>query len=122
MVLIDTSVWIRAIRGLGPWASDLYHLLRAEKAVGHELVFGELLIGDKGRRGELLSIYMQMHQAEMVSHNLVVQFVRHRKFHGRGISWIDAHLLASAIAGQFQLWTADTNLTAIAKEMGVNWK
>ncbi|MGQ0734350.1 MAG: hypothetical protein ACT4QD_11910 [Acidobacteriota bacterium] len=36
-------------------------------------------------------------------HAEVVAFVRDRKLNGRGIGWIDAHLLASALVGGLKL-------------------
>lgn len=50
MVLVDTSVWIRFLAGHEPFAAGLDCLLEHDEAVGHELVYGELLIGDRGGR------------------------------------------------------------------------
>jgi len=86
---------------------------------GHDFVYGELLIGDKGGRTELLANYERMDQAPLVSHTDVVAFVRDRKLHGRGIGWIDAHLLASALVGRLKLWTTDPPLAMLAKELGI---
>jgi hypothetical protein len=61
-----------------------------------------------------------MHWAPTVPHHEVVAFVRHRHLHGRGVGWIDVHLLASAIVGRFRLWTADSRLAALAKQLGVS--
>src|ERR1700693_3678042 len=104
MVLVDTSVWIRFLANRAPYAAELDRLLSLDQVTGHELVYGELLIGDLGGRGKLLAAYGLMHQASTVPHRDVVAFVRGRRLHGRGVGWIDGHLLASAIAGQFQLW------------------
>ena len=90
--------------------------------VGHDLVSGELLTGDRGGRAKLLSAYEQMHQASTIPHRDVVAFVRHRGLHGRGLRWIDVHLLASAIVGRMQLWTADSQFSAVADELGVAYK
>ena len=119
MVLVDTSVWIRSLANQAPYAGQLDRLLALEQVAGHELVYGELLIGDRGGRGELLAAYGQMRQASMVPHHEVVAFVRDRDLHGRGVGWIDIHLLASAIVGRLQLWTADPRFAALAKDLGV---
>jgi predicted nucleic acid-binding protein len=37
----------------------------------------------------------------------------------RGIGWVDAHLLASAIEARAQLYTADAALQAVAREFGI---
>ena len=48
-------------------------------------------------------------------------FVRARKLHGRGIGWIDAHLLASTLAAGGRLWTADSHLARLAGELGIGY-
>jgi predicted nucleic acid-binding protein len=118
-VLVDTSVWIRFLAGREPYASGLDSLLASDDVVGHDMVFGELLIGDRGGRTSLLSAYEVMVQAPVVAHAEVVAFVRARRLHGRGVGWVDVHLLAAALVGDLSLWTADPRLAAIAGELGL---
>jgi predicted nucleic acid-binding protein len=122
MILVDTSVWIRSLANRAPYRAELDRLLGLDEVTGHELVYGELLIGDRGGRRKLLAAYERMHQAGMVSHREVVAFVRDRDLHGRGVGWIDVHLLASAIVGRLQLWTADPRLSTVAKDLGVAYQ
>lgn len=122
MVLVDTSVWIRFLMGREPFLNELGRLLNADQVVGHELVYGELLIGDRGGRKKLLSDLERMFQATPVPHMDVRAFVEVRKLHGRGVGWIDVSLLASAIVSGLKLWTADPRLSAIADEFGVNYR
>ena len=119
MVLVDTSVWIRSLANRPPYVAELDRLVGLDEVTGHELVYGELLIGDRGGRRKLLAAYERMHQAAMVPHRDVVEFVRDRDLDGRGVGWIDIHLLASAIVERLQLWTADPRLSAVANEFGV---
>src|SRR5271155_3997542 len=114
MILVDTSVWIRFLASRPPYATELERLISLDSVTGHELVYGELLIGDRGGRAKLLSAYQHMHQVAIVAHGEVVEFVRHRGLHGRGLGWIDVHLLASAVVGRLDLWTADHHLSAVA--------
>jgi len=120
MVLVDTSVWIRFLANRGAYAPHLADLLGRGEVCGHGFVFGELLIGDKEGRTRLLADYTLMHQAPLVANDEVIQFVRDRRLHGRGIGWIDAHLLASALVGRLHLWTADSRLAAVATDLGIN--
>lgn len=53
MVLVDTSVWIRSLQNRVPYLAELDRLLGLDEVAGHELVYGELLIGDKGGRSKL---------------------------------------------------------------------
>ncbi|MBI4904535.1 MAG: PIN domain-containing protein [Acidobacteria bacterium] len=122
MVLVDTSVWIRFLANVAPYASELDRLLRDDKVLGHELVYGELLIGDCGGRHALLRSFALMQHARLVPHEDLVSFVRSRKLHGRGAGWIDIHLLASAVAGRFLLWTADPRFRLLAEELGVAYR
>ncbi len=122
MVLVDTSVWIRFLANRAPYAIELDRLLALDEVAGHELIYGELLIGDIGGRAKLLASYERMHQASIVPHREVVTFVRERKLHGRGVGWIDIHLLASALVGRFQLWTADPRFATVAREFGVAYE
>lgn len=102
--------------------AELDRLLALDEVAGHELVYGDLLIGDKGGRSKVLAAYQLMHQVQTISHADVVEFVRGRRLHGRGAGWIDIHLLASALVGRLPLWTADPRLAAIAHELGVGYK
>jgi predicted nucleic acid-binding protein len=119
MVLVDTSIWIRFLTNQAPYVEELDRLLALDEVAGHELVYGELLIGDRGGRRKFLTTYERIDQARRVPHHDVVEFVRTRNLQGRGVGWIDIHLLASAIVGRFHLWTADSRLSAIATELGV---
>ena len=119
MVLADTTVWIRFLGNHQPYAKELDRLLGLDEVVGHAMVFGELLVSDLGGRSKLLTAYAQMHQADTVAHPEVVTFVRARRLFGRGLGWVDVHLLASAIVQRHQLWTADTRFAAVASELGI---
>jgi predicted nucleic acid-binding protein len=122
MVLVDTSVWIRAFRNRPPYVDGLRRLALAGNVAGHELIFGELLVGDVGGREKFLADYELMPQLALAPHQEVVHMVRGRKLHGRGAGWIDIHLLASALVAHVPLWTADEPLLALAQELGIAYK
>ena len=119
MVLVDTSVWIRFLANRAPYAVELDSLLSRDEVVGHELIYGELLIGDRGGRKKLLALYEQMRQVSVVPHADVVSFARVRNLHGRGVGWIEVHLLASTIVGGTRLWTADARCRTLAEQLGI---
>jgi hypothetical protein len=121
-VLVDTSVWIRFLSNRAPYAPELDRLLSRDEVSGHAFVHGELLIGDRGGRKQWLADYEHMHRAPVVPDDEVVTFVRERRLHGRGVGWIDVHLLASALVGRLQLWTADPRLTIVARELGIAYE
>jgi hypothetical protein len=79
-----------------------------------------LLIGDiGGGRRNLLEGYVQMYQSNTVAHREVVEFVRERRLFARGVGWIDVNILASALVGGFQMWTADPRFFTLADELRV---
>jgi predicted nucleic acid-binding protein len=122
MVLVDTSVWIRFLANRMPFAAELDRMLERDEAAGHDLVYGELLMGDSGGRTQMLNSYGLIHRVPAVGHADVTAFVRSRKLHGRGIGWIDAHLLASALVAGTSLWTADEHLARLAGELGIAYR
>lgn len=122
MVLVDTSAWMRFLANRAPYAGTLDALLARREVCGHAYVFGELLIGDKGGRARFLADYALIDQLPVVPHPEVVEFVRRRRLHGRGIGWMDAHLLASALTSHARLWTADARLAAVACELRVDYR
>lgn len=117
MILVDTSVWIRFIANRNPYASTLEQLLETEDVVGHEFIYGELLVGDCGGRSELLKSYSLIPHLNNLSHGEVVEFVRARRLMGLGIGWIDLHLLACCVAYGAQLYTAEHRLLEVASRL-----
>jgi predicted nucleic acid-binding protein len=57
----------------------------------------------------------------VVPHDEVLAFVRRRRLTRRGIGWVDAHLLASALASGGALWSVDGDLSAVAAALGVGY-
>ena len=91
------------------------------QVAGHDLIEGELLIGDSGGRGEFLQWYEAIHRLSSVPHEDVVAFVQGRGLHEQGIGWVDAHLLASALVAHVPLWTADKRLGIVAGKLGAGY-
>ena len=52
----------------------------------------------------------------------VVAVVRDLKLDGRGIVWIDVHLLVSAVVARLERWTTDPVLATVAKELGISYE
>lgn len=122
MVLVDTSVWIRFLADRMPYAAELDRLLEIDEVAGHDLVYGELLIGEAGGRSQFLSSYDLIHRVPAANHPEVAAFVRSHKLHGRGIGWIDAHPLAAAQVADTSLWTADEHLAKPPGELGIAYR
>ena len=118
MILVDTSVWIEHLRNKN---DRLKILLFEEQVVCHPFVIGELACGTLQKREQILSLLTALPEVELIEHEEVMSFIQGRRLYGRGIGWVDAHLLASALVGRTSLWTADPRLAAAATELGINY-
>lgn len=116
MILVDTSVWITHFRIGG---SKLGDLLNQASVMVHPFVMGELVCGNLKHRTRILKDLEALPPAVSATHEEVVRLVEARKLWGLGIGWIDAHLLASALLSNCQLWTLDGRLARAAAAAGV---
>jgi predicted nucleic acid-binding protein len=119
-VLVDTSVWRRYWSGSAS-VERLGDLLDEDGLVLiHPFVLGELVLGGLAPREEAL--FEPLPVADLIPHAEVLDFVRRRRLTRRGIGWVDAHLLASALVSQADLWTVDAALKAAAGDVGVAFR
>jgi hypothetical protein len=58
-------------------------------------------------------------EAQAAEHEEVMRVVERERLSGRGIGWIDAHLLASARLSSAVLWTLGTRLLRIASALSL---
>jgi len=116
MVLVDTSVWIDHLRNDN---ARLRPLLEAAQVLVHPFVVGELALGRLKRRREVMALLSKMPQAEVASHAEVLGFVERRGLSGKGVGYVDAHLLAASSLAGAQLWTLDLRLRRVAHTLGV---
>lgn len=117
MILADTSVWIDHLRRPD---RQLSAALAANVVLVHPFVIGELACGALPNHAPLLAELAALSHAPVVAHAEMLGLVERRALGGRGIGWIDVHLLASALlAGHAQLWTRDRRLHTVAEELGI---
>ena len=65
-------------------------------------------------RTEILSLPAALSSPTVASHQEALHLVADRKLAGKGLAWIDVHLLASAFLSKCTLWTKGTALGAVA--------
>ena len=118
MILADTSVWIDFLAGRAA-AIALQSLLAANRVVCHPAVRGEIALGSIAEREEVLRLLSQLPSAPVIGDDDVFAMIDARKLQASGIGWIDAHLLASAIAGRHTIWTWDKRLAGVAARLGI---
>lgn len=116
MILVDTSVWIDHLRD---GSSRLEGLLVDGMALSHPFVIGELACGNLAKRGEILSLLAALPRAGTADDDEVLHLLESKRLYGRGLGWVDAHLLASALLTECGLWTLDKSLGATASELEV---
>jgi predicted nucleic acid-binding protein len=117
MVLADTSVWIQHLR---QGELTLAARLTEGLILMHPFVSGELACGILKNRAIVLSDLSALPSAKLASGAEVLQLIENRRLWGRGLGWIDMHLLASALLSHCGLWTLDKRLGEVATALGLN--
>jgi predicted nucleic acid-binding protein len=115
VILVDTSVWIDHLRSGEP---ALATALEGGRVLMHHFVLGELACGNLKNRSEVLRLLGDLPAAPAATDPEALGFIERRALMGRGIGYIDVHLLASAaLADVGRLWTRDRRLAAVAAEL-----
>lgn len=120
MILVDTSVWVDHLRS---GDDALAALLNAAGVLMHPFVLGELACGNLRNRQEVLGLLKDLPQATAARDDEVLFFIERRALMGRGIGYVDAHLLAAvSLDGSARLWTRDKRLQAVAQGLGLAYE
>ncbi len=120
MILVDTSVWIDHLRSGN---AVLVELLEQNCVATHPFVLGELSCGNLKNREQLLQLWQNLDSLREVNHKEALYFIEQNGLMGKGVGYIDIHLLASVILdASSQLWTLDKRLAKIASELGCAMK
>jgi predicted nucleic acid-binding protein len=118
VILVDTSIWIDHFRRTDP---TLASALEREEVLMHPFVLGELACGNLRNRREVLDLLGLLPVAPSATDAEVLEFIERRSLMGRGIGYVDVHLLASvALADTARLWTRDRRLFTVAAELNVS--
>ncbi len=116
MVLVDTSIWVdhfrRGVPSLAERLSDGLVLM-------HPFVAGELASANLKHRATILSHLHALPPANLATSRDVLHPIEQRRLWGRGLGWIDVHLLASALLSECRLWTTDKRLAQAAAQLGL---
>ena len=117
MILVDASVWVNHLR-----AADerLSALLAAEEVLCHPFVIGELALGYLQPRDATLNGLRDLPQAVVAEDADVLDLINRLPLFGRGIGYVDAHLLAAIrLTPEAKLWTGDARLRRVASELSL---
>ena len=114
MILADTSVWVDHLRRGDDQLADA---LDRGSVVMHLFVIGEIACGSLTDRATILELLHDLPRAIVANSDEVLGFIDRHQLHGRGIGYVDVHLLAStALTEGVKLLTRDKRLRAAAVE------
>jgi len=117
LILIDTSVWIDHLHKSHP---QVVGALEREDVATHPFIIGELACGSIANRNEVLHLLSALPTITVATHDEVLIVIERHGLMGRGIGYIDAHLITSVMLTETaRLWTADKRLHEIAATLGI---
>jgi len=117
VILVDTSVWIDHLRR---HSNALAKLLHAGTVLTHPFVIGELALGNLRQREVVLSALSDLPPANVATAEEVLHFVDQHALFGRGVGYVDVHLLAAVrLTPGAKFWTHDKRLHGAATQLGL---
>lgn len=118
MILVDSSIWIDHFRSSN---RHLVSQLKTNSVAVHPFVVGELACGNLARRATVLGLLKALPQVQPAEEDDVLFFLDRHRLAGKGIGYIDVHLLAAAALSAVQLWTADKRLANVAATLRLQY-
>lgn len=119
MVLVDTSVWVAHFRDGN---DELATLLNDGRVLCHPLIAGELACENLKDRAVILSFLQLLPMSIEAEHEEVLSFIENNRLMGKGIGYVDAHLIASAVLTGIPIWTLDKKLAQAADSLHIKYK
>jgi predicted nucleic acid-binding protein len=119
MVLVDTSIWVAHLR---QGSRQLEKLLMDAEVMCHPFIIGELACGNLKNRNEIISLLQSLPLTSMIEFDEFLFFINRTHLMGKGIGFVDVHLLASAQLTGVPLWTADKRLKSAADQLDLTFK
>lgn len=116
MILVDTSIWVDHLR---TGDKELARLLDAGRVLTHPFVIGELALGNLQKRPVILNALSGMPRSVVATEAEALEFIDRHALSGRGVGYVDIHLLASVRLSSAALWTRDKRLHSIAVDLGL---
>ncbi len=119
MILVDTSIWVAHLRR---GSRQLEKLLMDAEVMCHPFIIGELACGNLKNRNEIISLLKSLPIAPTIEFDEFLFFVDRNQLMGKGVGFVDIHLLASAQLTGVPLWTADKKLKSAAGQLELTFK
>jgi len=102
--------------------THLAYLLDDGAVACHPFVVGELACGNLKNRTTILSLLEALPVAATVEHEEALIFIESHNLMGKGLGYVDAHLLASAVLSRLPIWTLDKRLEQAADLLYVSYQ
>ncbi len=119
MILVDTNVWIHHFRRRD---AELAANLDAGSVACHPYVIGEIACGTLKKRKEILGLFQSLPSTPVVEPDELLAFIESRRLMGKGLGYVDVHLLASAVLAGIALWTKDKRLMRAAQDLEISYR
>jgi len=116
MILVDTSIWIDhfSLRG-----QHMQSLLEADLILMHPWIIGELACVHLSSRASTIYFLQRLPAIPAVTSDEVLFMIEQHTLFGRGVSYVDMHLLASARLHGATLWSRDKRLVKAATDLQI---
>jgi len=114
MVLVDTSIWVAHLH---KGSRQLAKLLMDAEVMCHPFIIGELACGNLKNRDEIIPLLQSLPMAPTIEFDELLFFIDRNDLIGKGVGFVDVHLLASAQLEGVTLWTADKKLKSSADQL-----
>jgi predicted nucleic acid-binding protein len=119
MVLVDTSVWIDHFNHSD---ETICFLLVEQHITMHPFILGELACGQFKKRDEILRLLHELPVIQKISDEEYGYFLEKNKLYGRGLGFVDIHLLAASFLYRCQIYTRDKILHTAATILKIEYK
>jgi predicted nucleic acid-binding protein len=118
MVLVDTSVWVSHLRAGN---AELANLLNDGRVLCHPLIVGELACGNLKDRAVILSFLQLLPMGIEAEHEEVLAFIENNRLMGKGLGYVDVHLITSCLLTGVSVWTLDKKMAQAADNLNINY-
>ena len=119
MVLVDTSIWVVHLR---QGSRRLEKLLMDADVMCHPFIIGELSCGNLKNRNEIISLLQSLPMAPTIELDEFLFFIDRNHLMGKGVGFVDVHLLASAQLAGVPLWTGGKKLKSSADQLELTFR
>ena len=119
MVLVDTSVWVDHLHAAD---ARLQEALHAGVVIAHPFIIGELACGNLRQRSTVINLLDSLPVATVATHEEALALLDDEQLYGKGLGYVDVHLLASARLSHVPLWTRDKDLQRAAANLDLSFE